>query len=390
MKTILDLGSIPLVNNMRSSAEEAINAKKYRLRAVKDEDLTVKLDIEIDPSEMFGDYLYRSGVSEPYIQHCNKMWYDIQHLIYGTSPYSKKHISIVDIGGNDGSLLKCFKKQHNRTLLGEIDLTNVDPSSSFKKDNESENITYIQDFWGDNIELSKKANLIVSTNVFQHNADVRKFLSGIQKNLNGVWILEFPYFLRTVQTNQFDQFYHEHFFYWLLTPLVKLFKEYGLGIISVSEHDMHGGTMRIISTNLREGDARVVKNHIDEEQNFDFYAWGNNIKNKISSDQVFINNLFLNGSIACFGAAAKGCVYLNCLGRDITDKLMFVVDDTEGKQGKYIPGTKLKVVSRQTLYDTQPEYLIILAHNFKEHIIKSLRLNYNGKFLVMIPKIEIH
>jgi hypothetical protein len=98
----------------------------------------------------------------------------------------------------------------------------------------------------------------------------------------------------------------------------------------------------------------------------------------------------MNGSVACFGAAAKGCVYLNTIGRDLTDKMMYVVDDTVGKQGKYVPGTKLKVVGRQTLYDTQPDYLIILAHNFKKHIMDSLRENYKGKFVVMLPEIEIY
>jgi hypothetical protein len=390
MKTILDLGQIPLVNNLKNTKEESINAKRYPLKAMIDDSLTVRLDTQVEPSEMFGEYLYRSSVSEPYKNHCNKMWYDIQHFVYGACPYPKKDLVVLDIGGNDGTLLKCFKRQHNKEVLGNIELFNVDPSSSFREDNTSEGIHYIQDFWGDNIELPKKANLIISTNVFQHNSDVRKFLAGIQKNLDGIWVLEFPYFLRTAQTNQFDQFYHEHYFYWLITPLVELFKEYGLGIISISEHDIHGGTIRIVSSNLRESDQSVLKKYLMEEQKFDFAGWADKIRKKVMSDQIFMANLFMNGSVACFGAAAKGCVYLNSLGRDITDKMMYVVDDTIGKQGKYVPGTKLRVVSRQTLYETQPEYLLILAHNFKTHIINSLRPHYKGRIVVMLPEIEIY
>lgn len=389
MDMILDLGNIPLVNNLKNTVDESIVASRYPLKALIEENLTVRLDTQADPNEMFGDYLYRSGVSEPYKNHCNKMWYDIQHYIYGATPYAKKDIVVVDVGGNDGTLLKCFKRQHNKDVFGNIELINVDPSSSFSEDNRSVGINYIQDFWGD-VKLPKKADLIVSTNVFQHNSDVRKFLSGIQKNLDGIWVLEFPYFLRTAQTDQFDQFYHEHYFYWLITPLVDLFAEYGLGIIHVSEHDIHGGTIRLIITNRREGDRNFYKKYLEEEKNFDFKAWGEKVARKISSDQIFLANLFMNGSIACFGAAAKGCVYLNAIGRDLTDKMMYVVDDTTGKQGKFVPGTKLRVVSRQTLYETQPEYLLILAHNFKDHIMKSLRPHYKGKFIVMIPTIEIY
>ena len=389
MNTILNLGDIPLVNNLKESLNDSINVNRYPINVVIEEDLTVRLDTQIDPKEMFSDYLYRSGVSEPYKHHCNKMWYDIQHYAYGAVPYSKRDVVVVDIGGNDGTLLKCFKKQHNKDLLGNIKLINVDPSSTFIEDNASEGIEYINDFWGE-LDLEKKADLIISTNVFQHNCDVRKFLSGIRKNLNGVWVLEFPYFLRTVQTNQFDQLYHEHYFYWLITPLVKIFQEYGLGIISITEHDMHGGTIRIVSTNLREGDENSYKKYVEEEKNFNFNEWGQRVIMKLLSDKIFLANIFVNGTVACFGAAAKGCVYLNLLGRDLTDKMMYVVDDTASKQGKYIPGTKLKVVSRNTLYENQPDYLIILAHNFKRHIIESLKENYKGRIIVMLPEIEVN
>ena len=117
MNTILNLGDIPLVNNLKESLNDSINVNRYPINVVIEEDLTVRLDTQIDPKEMFSDYLYRSGVSEPYKHHCNKMWYDIQHYAYGAVPYSKRDIVVVDIGGNDGTLLKCFKKQHNKDLL---------------------------------------------------------------------------------------------------------------------------------------------------------------------------------------------------------------------------------------------------------------------------------
>lgn len=393
MKTLIDLGNIPLVNNLKSNGIESMNAKRYPLKVVQDENLTMRLDYQADASEMFDEYLYRSGISEPYKQHCKKMWYDIRHYIYGAVPLEKpKNIPvIVDIGGNDGTLLKCFKSQCNSETFGSLELINVDASSTFLEDNVKDGIHYIKSFWGD-ITLDKKANLIVSTNVFQHNSDVHKFLKGIKDNLDGVWILEFPYFLRSVQTNQFDQIYHEHYYYWLITPLVELFSQYGLNILHISEHDIHGGTIRIVSTNKDiGGHTSVINKYLKEESKFDFDSWGNAINAKLLQDKVFLSNISIHAKIACFGAAAKGCVYLNCLDPDfVNNKIMYVVDDTPHKQGKYVPGTSLQVVDRERLYNDQPEYLIIMAHNFKDYIIKSLRPHYKGNIIVLIPNIEIY
>jgi hypothetical protein len=392
MKTIIDLGNIPLVNNLKNSKQESLDSKKYSLKIIEDNDLLMRLDTEVDPKELYSTYYYKSGVSEPYMQHCKRMWYDIEHLIYGSTPFKKPETSplFVDIGGNDGTLLNSLKSQFDKNL-GDVELINVDASISFKEDNELKGIKYINSFWGD-IQLERKANLITSTNVFQHTQDVHKFLKGIKNNLDGIWVLEFPYFLTTVETDQFDQIYHEHYYYWLVTPLVKLFEEYGLGIISISEQKIHGGTLRIISTNKRETDHSVVDSYIQKEKNFNFSAWSTKISSKLIRDKIFLSKLSSRGgSFACFGAAAKGCVYLNCLDYDfIKTKVKYVVDDTLEKQGKFVPGIGLEIVNREKLYNDQPEYLIVMAHNFKDHIIKSLRPHYKGKIIVMLPEIEIY
>ena len=374
MKKIIDLGNIPLVNNLFNTAEESVNAKRFPLRIMQEDNLIMKLDTEIDSDEMFSNYLYRSSVNLPYVEHCKKMWRSIEK-------YKPKNI--VDIGGNDGALLKAFQQ----TAGYNLNLTNVDASSSFIKENEKFGIKYYNKYWGDFL-LENKVDLIVSTNVFQHNPNYRRFLDGISKNLDGRWILEFPYFLETVKTNQFDQIYHEHVYYWLVTPLVKLFKEYGLKIIDISEQSIHGGSLRIVSSNRQEDKENqdIINNYLKLESEFDFDKWALDIENKIKSDKEFINNL--KGSIAVFGAAAKGCVYLNCL--EIQDKISYMVDDTLEKQNKYSPGSKLKIMNREFLIKNQPDYLIILAHNFKDYIAKSLRKDgYNGQILIMLPTIQI-
>ena len=128
-----------------------------------------------------------------------------------------KHLKsdvIIDIGGNDGTLLKTFKrmfdKQENSINNSQRRFINVDASESFSNTNEREGIEFFNSNFNENIKLPK-ANLITSTNVFQHTKDIDSFLKGIVKFLDGVWLLEFPYTLKTLDSLQFDQFYHEHF-----------------------------------------------------------------------------------------------------------------------------------------------------------------------------------
>lgn len=371
IKTILDLGTQPLVNNLCNSAQEAMEAEQFPLKAVVEEDLTIHLDHAVDPEILYKHYLYRSGVSQPYIDHCAALFHSFKHLRHGT---------IIDIGGNDGTLLKTFQAQSDLPLY----LVNVDASESVKQDNEDAGILFINDYWSDTVN-APKADIIISTNVFQHTKDIHAFMRGIQKHLDGVWILEFPYTLDTIATGQFDQFYHEHYYYWLITPLEELFKQYGLRIIACLPQSIHGGTMRLWMTNKELGAPALDLSAIKEKERKAVELC--NFDEAIIGLRTYFGNVLSTGElgkICFFGAAAKGCVFLNALGLNInTMGETVVVDDTVEKQGLYVPGTGFQVVDRSALkdYDT----VIILAHNFADHIEASLRKEFDGRIMTLLP-----
>jgi len=354
-----------------------LDATQYPMSSVIDKDLKIQLDLAIPSEELYMKYLYHSAVNKPYVYHCQKMWHSIKHL---------KHNIIIDVGGNDGTLLKAFRSQSTDPLR----LINVDASASFREENLEAGIEYINDYFNEELELPK-ADIITSTNVFQHTPGAEKFLAAVKKHLadTGVWILEFPYTLRTFETLQFDQFYHEHYYYWLVTPLVKLFDKYGLRIINTEEQTIHGGTLRLwIAHKKHSNPTGAADEYLKSEKKFNFFDAASRMHLKILKDKNWIENL--PGRTAFFGAAAKGCVYLNALG--ISTKNFpnaYVVDDTKNKQGMFIPGTGFEVVIREKLYQDQPENLIVLAHNFKDYIIQSLRPDYKGKIITMLPSVQI-
>ena len=132
---------------------------------------------------------------------------------------------------------------------------------------------------------------------------------------------------------------------------------------------------------------KLMKNLLRKKKSFDYNRFMSLVWSKIIRDQSFIANL--DGSIALFGAAAKGCVYLNALN---SFKLAeaYCVDDTLQKQGKYIPGTEIQVRNREFLMVDRPDNVIIMAHNFAPAIKQSLiNDGYKGRLITMLPEIEI-
>ncbi len=383
----LNLGNVPLVNNLCLTREESLACEKFPL-AIQyfPESRLTCLTEYINKDHLFLNYLYRSGVNKPYLDHCAKMYDYLSRIVtLGSNDV------IVDIGGNDGSLLKEFRKENRNPHY-----INIDCSKSFIEDNQREGIEYINEYFGADTKLQYKAKLITSTNVFQHTEPIRSFVQGIERNLSneGIWCLEFPYILTTLANDNYDQVYHEHVYYFCLKNIVDLLEQEGLKVINVSYHDMHAGTLRVLSvkgSSLRHPDSTILSFLNLEKTLTKEYCmkWGRRTYIKINSYKDFIMKLIAKGkSIACFGAAAKGCVFLNSCDID-SGLIRFIIDDTPFKQGKFVPGTGIEVVSREVLKTQKPDYLIILAHNFKDYIINSLRGQYEGRFIVMFPDIRI-
>ena len=383
----LDLGNVPLVNNLCATRDESLGCEKFPLaiQFFPESRLTCLTEV-VNKDDMFLNYLYRSGVNKPYLDHCAKMYdYLSRIMIMGSNDI------IVDIGGNDGSLLKEFRKENRNPHY-----VNVDCSKSFIEDNEKEDIEYINEYFCAETNLQYKAKLITSTNVFQHTEPMRSFVQGVERNLanEGIWCLEFPYILTTLANDNYDQVYHEHVYYYCLKNIIDLLEQEGLKIFNVSYHDMHAGTLRVLSTkktSRRQPDSTILSFLNLEKTLTTEYClkWGERTHQKIETFRKFIATLLCEGkTIAAFGAAAKGCVFLNSIG--ITNEaIRYIIDDTPFKQGKYVPGTGIEVVSREILKTDKPDYMLILAHNFKDYIINSLKGQYDGRFIVMFPDIKI-
>lgn len=387
----LDLGDMPLVNNLNDSKNESLSCERFPLAVqLFTKSSLSTLTVEVNPNILYKHYLYSSSVSPPYADHCKEMFDFVDlYLNLTSSDY------VLDIGGNDGTLLKTFL-----TRKKFLNVLNVDPAKNLIEKAQSENIPSINDFWSSKLAktLNKKFKLITTTNCFQHTLPAEDFVYAISLSLEnwGIWCLEFPYWKNSIDTNQFDQVYHEHVYYYMLNPINDLLSKYNLRIIKITHHDIHGGTVRLLISKIGDmGFAwQPCPYSVEPRLEIDrkaysvesYIHWGKKIKSVLNNSSEFLISLREKGAkIVGFGAAAKGCVFLNSIG--VTDEIIsYIVDDTALKQYKFVPGIGIQILPRSVLKEDTPDYIVVLAHNFSKYIIESLKnYGYKNKFITLLP-----
>lgn len=401
MRKYLDLNLMPLANNLEFTSQRAKDQERYPLQILYCDDCSLsQLSVIIEPKKMFSYYTYRSGINKPYVEHCYNM---AQVLLRDNLP--SRNFLHVDIAGNDGTLLKEFKKYINQKVKHfDGKFLNVDPASNLTAIAESEGIPCITDFWSCRvadqiIQKYGKADLITATNVFAHVHDVHEFLQAAYDCLadEGILVIECPYIVDFIENKEFDTTYYEHLSYMSVLPVHRMVQRHGLNLIDVEKINIHGGTIRMTISKIESTRAvqQSVFDFMNNERDKGFYKfelfqnWSEQVDRLVSDFKFGLLCLKKEGrKIAAFAASAKGNTLLNY--SDInTDVIDYIVDQTPEKIGKFSPGTGIPIVGIDMVEKDIPDYIVILAWNFKDAIIEKLRKVYKGKFIIPIPKWEV-
>ncbi len=387
----LNLGQMPLANNNETCQTAAKITAKFPLEALFCNNCGLsQLSEVINPEVMFSNYNYRSAVNKGYVKHCQQMAVDLKNKFELT-----EDSFMIDIAGNDGTLLKQFKNLINLHVL------NVDPAKNLTAIAELDGIDSITEFWNEKLAylLANRADLITATNVFAHVDNVKEFISAskIALKKDGVLVLEFPYLVDFIEKFEFDTIYHEHLSYFSIIPLMKLTGMYDMKIISVEKQNIHGGTVRV--TIAHEISDHQIESSVSEFVNNEiklgyhkidkYQDWSAKVNEIVANFKSKISELKQQGfKIAAFAASAKGNTLLNFsnIGTELID---FIADETPEKIGKFYSGVGIPIVNKQQIIDTPPDYIIILSWNFKDEIIEKLNKIYKGKYIIPIPSFEI-
>lgn len=378
----LDLGLMPLSNNLLSSADEI--APRYPLKVVLCERCGLsQLSIVVDPETLFGHYVYRSSISQGYKDHCREMAHTLRDN-YGLGRDSFH----IDIAGNDGALLNEFKK-----VLNYRKCLNVDPAQNLAEICEAQGIRAYTKFWDllavDHLQATgwPAADLVTATNVFAHVDNVTEFLTAIKLILkdDGLAILEFPYIIDFIEKKEFDTVYFEHLSYFSIIPLQYLCSKVGLTLVNVTHHDIHGGSVRCY---IKKGPALAtptVDQFCSKEMQggynrvMIYKRWAEDVYLKMH--KFYYDIKLVNKKVFGFAASAKGNTLLNA-SRITAAEIPYIVDETPEKIDKFSPGTGIRIISMEEMLYRKPDYLVLLAWNFEKEIVeKCRRLGYKGEFI---------
>ena len=392
-----DLGETPLANSFLSLEMLDKKEPNFPLKAmVCSKCFLVQVDEFEKPQNIFNDYAYFSSYSTSWLEHVK---------IFAEKMIEKFNLSdnnqVIEIASNDGYLLKNFKN-HKIPVLG------IEPAANVAKIAEDSGIKTTVDFFGSStaqkiVDSGIRAKLLIAFNVLPHVPDLNDFVSGMSKIIDkdGIIVIQFSaYLLDVIQKCEFDMVYHEHFSYFSLYTLKKIFESYNLEIFDVKEISVHGGSLRLFLKSKNNSEIKIeesVKKILKKEKDFGlqkistYLEFQNKVeKSKKSIQKFFINSKKQGKKIVCYGAAAKGNTVLNYCGI-AKDEIEYVVDISPHKQGKFLPGTHIPIYSPDKIKDTKPDYIVILAWNLKDEIIGQMKFieNWNGKFVVLIPEVKI-
>lgn len=391
LRKFVSLGPTPLANSFIDD-ETGFEAERfYPLDVYFCEGCSlVQLADVVDPEIMFRDYIYVTGTSETIVEHNREYAETLSELLMlGSGDL------VIEAASNNGNLLAHFKDRG-------IQVLGVEPAVNIARMANDAGIRTVNRFF--NLEAAREireefgeAKAVIGNNVLAHVDETIDFLNGCRHLLasGGLVVVEVPYLEEFVERIEYDTVYHEHLCYFSVTSLKTLFENAGLAIVRIDRLPIHGGSLRVYGGRKEDhrGHADEVLEAASLERNKGFTDLGTyrEFAEKVEAHKddliELLRDLKARGkSVAAYGAPAKGNTLLNYCGIG-TDLVSFTVDRNPLKVGKYTPGAHLPVLPVSALLERRPDYVLILAWNFADEIMRqqSEYAEMGGRFIIPIP-----
>ena len=394
--TFVDLGTHPLCQRHVTPAQYDRAENIYPLHAfVCHECWLVQVPAYVPADEIFDDqYAYFSSYSDSWLAHC-KNYVEQMSARFNLTAKSK----VIELASNDGYLLQYFV-QRGVPVLG------IEPTANTAAEAEKKGVQSLVKFFGRETatEVAKtwgKPNLLLGNNVLAHVPDINDFVGGMKIVLaeGGTVTIEFPHLLTLMRHNQFDTIYHEHYSYLSFGAVERIFAHHGLTLFDVDELPTHGGSLRIYAKHAEDPrpiEPRVAAMH-EKEKAFGlrdltaYEGFAEKVRETKRKLLEFLIEAKRDGKrVVGYGAPGKGNTLLNYCGIR-TDFVDYTVDRNPHKQGNYLPGSRIPIVSPDRIMADKPDYVLILPWNLRDEISKQMSgvRAWGGKFVVPIPAVEV-
>ena len=392
---ILDLGMSPLCESFLPADQLDTMEQFYPLRLqLCDCCWLVQLAEYVAPEQIFTEYAYFSSFSDSWVAHAGRF---AESMIGGLGLGEAS--LVVELGSNDGYLLRHF-------VSAGIPVLGIEPAANVAVAAQRLGIETVVRFFGEALarELvagERRADLLVVNNVLAQVPALNDFVAGAKLLLapEGLFTIEFPHLLRTLEGNQFDQVYHEHFSYFSLRSVRRILAEHGLAVADVQEIPTHGGSLRV---HVRHADLGLVPSATVEEiaeregaaglDSLEGYA---DLAPRVEATKRDVLAFLIEArragkTVAGYGAPGKANTFLNYCGVR-TDLLAYTVDRNPYKHGRFTPGTHIPIHDPAQLKATRPDYIWVLPWNLRAEIADQLAYvrAWGARLVVAIPELEV-
>jgi SAM-dependent methyltransferase len=390
-RTVLDLGLSPPANSLLESPTDCEETYPLVLERC-DACSSLQLRDCLSASVLYRNYFYVTPDSDLLSTHYAQLY---EHLAGGSYVHAKSFV--LEVGSNVGQLLAYLGIKGLRVL-------GIDPAANICAMAQARGIETVCDFFNPATAAAIRAahgtpDLIIARHCLAHNCDPHVMVAGAAELLDvaGHLVIENAYALNTVENNEFDQIYHEHMFYFSIRSMQALLARHGMHLVNVFMAPVHGGSVIFVAKRKSAKDrvSANVEMHLQRERRgletaaFErFAANTGEIRAKL---RALIEELVAQGKrIYTYGATAKGNTLLNYVGLT-SRQLPRCVDSTSIKQGRYLPGSGIQVISEEQASADPPDYFLLTAWNYKDEIIAKVRRSGNERtqFIVPIPSVQI-
>jgi len=354
-----------------------------------------QLSYVVPPEQMFKHYLFVTSTTETARTHFKNM---ATRLVTEFN-LDKKSLA-VDIGSNDGLLLKYFQEKGVRVV-------GVESADNICEIARKDGIDTLNGFFNkkivtDILKMKGKADVITANNVFAHISDIKDITDNVKTLLNdqGAFVIEVQYLVDTIKELSFDNIYHEHLSYFSVTALNNFFKKQDMQVFKVEHVDVHGGSIRVYAQKA-EGKQPIddsVNKFIRDEKEFglDKYETYQKFSEEVlavkdKTKTLLENTKKENKKIIGYGAPAKATTLLNFYQVD-NNVIDYIVDDNPLKQGKIIPGVRIPIKTKEHMDGDKADYILIFAWNFADEIMKKNKEyaeKNNAKFIILTKELKI-
>lgn len=350
----------------------------------------VQLTEPIDLDIVYRNYPYQSGTTAT-------MHSILSNIVEEALSYQilEPGEVILDVGGNDGTLLSLIKRPECRMI-------NIDAASNVTQEYQIPNYTYVNSRFDSETYLAldlPAPKLIFSVAVFYQLDEPVKFLRDISEIMNddSLFVLQMTYLESMYANRIFDNIVHEHVTYFSLKSLIYVAGLSGLRVLGARVVNSYGGSLRVFL--VKDSSLKLLPSLIKETEEIlkaeterrtgdveSLARFGNDFENWKSNLRELLDFQYKqNGPIIGMGASTKGNMILQSL--NINEGIMpFIMDNNPKKIGARTTGSSIPIVDENKITDLETNVLI-LPYYYSEFFRKLLSTKINeGKFLdIIIP-----